>query len=423
MFPKRLVPFLVALHIVFLVGCGSGEGEAPVAGADVANEATEATEADVADETDELSERERVARLRSLPYADVVAPEDAKEGKGVVLWDEERAWPGVNIFSTRRLCKAELFDMDGTVVNTWEEPGCRFWSNAELRPNGSLLVVGADAKRDEERFLKLFGADGEIIWTKKIPAHHDMEFEDDGTILALGLEYREYELEGEMKTIRDDLVMHLSPEGEILETWSLTDALFHEDSELEPIPAKEKDEWGPKHVDLIHANSIERMREEELFGTHPLYSPDHVLVCSRHQDVAAIVDLESGRAEWVWGRGEISGPHDAQLLPSGNILIFDNGLAEERSRLLEVDPRTDEIVWSYEADEPSSFFTESKGSVQKLPNGNYLVANSNSGQAFEITPDGDVVWEFLNADPSDETRKLTFFRIRRHAYDWFRLDP
>ncbi|MCZ6784416.1 MAG: hypothetical protein O7G30_14030, partial [Proteobacteria bacterium] len=54
-----------------------------------------------------------------------------------------------------------------------------------------------------------------------------------------------------------------------------------------------------------------------------------------------------------------------------------------------------EVVWSYDGgDEP--FFTKQRGSSQRLPNGNHLVAVSNEGEAFEVAPDGEVVWRFWN---------------------------
>ena len=102
---------------------------------------------------------------------------------------------------------------------------------------------------------------------------------------------------------------------------------------------------GDPWIDVFHSNSVEWMARDELFGTHPLYHPEHVLVSFRHQDRVAIFDMRERVPVWTWGQGEILGPHDAQLLPGGTILLFDNGLGRKWSRAIEVDPRTDEIVW------------------------------------------------------------------------------
>ena len=99
---------------------------------------------------------------------------------------------------------------------------------------------------------------------------------------------------------------------------------------------------------------------------------------------------------WSWGRGRVSAQHDAQMLENGHILIFDNGLDRARSRVIELDPVTREIVWEYGVGDDEEFFTPGRGGAHRLPNGNTLIANSNTGEAFEVTPDRRVVWRFFN---------------------------
>jgi hypothetical protein len=36
------------------------------------------------------------------------------------------------------------------------------------------------------------------------------------------------------------------------------------------------------------------------------------------------------------------------------------------------------------------------GKHQRLPNGNVLIAESGQGRAFEVTPEGKIVWEYIN---------------------------
>jgi hypothetical protein len=134
----------------------------------------------------------------------------------------------------------------------------------------------------------------------------------------------------------------------------------------------------------------------------------------RNQDSVAVVNWPERRLVWAWGRGELSGPHDATLLENGHILIFDNGLVERRSRVVEVDPLRNEIVWLYEAPEPGEFFTPGRGSSQRLPNGNTLIAESADGRAFEVTPSGEIVWEYFVPILNREGYRATIVRIRRY---------
>ena len=86
------------------------------------------------------------------------------------------------------------------------------------------------------------------------------------------------------------------------------------------------------------------------------------------------------------------------------MMIFDNQGLGEASRILEIDPATGEVVWTYAGTEVDPFYSETCGLAQRLPDGNTLITESDFGRAFEITADGKVVWEFYNpyrAGPDD----------------------
>ena len=58
---------------------------------------------------------------------------------------------------------------------------------------------------------------------------------------------------------------------------------------------------------------------------------------------------------------------------------------------------------------------------QRLPGGNVLVTESDNGRAFEITPDGDVVWDFYNphrAGDDDEFIATLFEVLRLPVEAW-----
>jgi outer membrane protein assembly factor BamB len=99
------------------------------------------------------------------------------------------------------------------------------------------------------------------------------------------------------------------------------------------------------------------------------------------------------------------------MLPNGRVLLFNNGT--EQSTVLEVDPRTDKIEWQYTA---PGFFSEKRGSNQRLANGNTLITESDRGRVFEVTPEGEVVWEFVNPATTDDGKREALWRM-------VRLDP
>jgi len=92
-----------------------------------------------------------------------------------------------------------------------------------------------------------------------------------------------------------------------------------------------------------------------------------------------------------------------------------NGLSRKWSRAIELDPLTNEIVWEYKANPPEAFYTRAKGSVQRLSNGNTLIAESDKGRAIEVTPDGNIVWEFICPYGAGRYNRAAIVRIIHHS--------
>ena len=112
-----------------------------------------------------------------------------------------------------------------------------------------------------------------------------------------------------------------------------------------------------------------------------------------------------------------------RVIATGRILLFDNLGLLDRSRLIELDPLSGELVWTWQTPEPGEFFSHCCGSNQRLPNGNTLVTESEKGRAFEIDPAGRLVWEYWNPhrvqDPEDGEEKIaTLFDVVRLPADF-----
>jgi Spy/CpxP family protein refolding chaperone len=52
--------------------------------------------------------------------------------------------------------------------------------------------------------------------------------------------------------------------------------------------------------------------------------------------------------------------------------------------------------WSYTAPKKSDFFSMLISGAQRLPNGNTLICSGINGTVFEVTPDKEVVWKYVN---------------------------
>lgn len=359
-----------------------------------------------------------VDALRALGYAGY-ADDFVLDGQDVVTaYDPARSQPGYNLFSNRKLCSAQLIDASGRLVHEWQRPKNRHWSNAELLANGDLLVMGSrfvdEEREDYRRYLLRLDWSGAELWRRDLEAHHDAEVDPLGRVVTLTLGDRRVPAVSPEVDLRDNGLAILTADGELLEEHSLYDLLASDPAVFTFQPVAVKVLQGRERVDLLHANSVEVVRANPHAARHPLYTEGFVLVCFRHQDTVAVFDLKSGRVVWAWGQGEISGPHDATLLENGHVLLFDNGLVRGWSRVVELDPVERRIVWQYSAAEPTDFFTVSKGSNQRLANGNTLIANSDHGEAFEVTPAGEIVWRFLNPNAGAGGERATIVRMKRY---------
>jgi len=367
-----------------------------------------------------------MATLAALGYADYSEPEDgADERVGVVHVDRAACAPGYTLYTSIPHGLAELIDLDGNVVRAWGSTGDQAdqWERARLCANGDVLALGkaADAPPGRARFLARLAWSGEELWRREMPAHHDVVELEDGRILTLTDGERLVPAIHPTRPCREEGYAILSASGETLEERSFFDlhAATPEAPSLRPAPTKGIDPKLP--LDVFHANSAVLIGECARTGTAPLYAPGNVLLSFRHQNAVAIVDPREGRFVWWWGPGELEVQHEAALLPSGNVLVLDNGERTRGwSRVVEVDPLSNEIAWQYRAPNPSDFFTASRGTSQALSNGNVLVASTNQGEAFEVTRDGRVVWRFVN--PHGETAPKDG-KVRRGALRIERVEP
>ena len=118
----------------------------------------------------------------------------------------------------------------------------------------------------------------------------------------------------------------------------------------------------------------------------------------REISTIVLVDLESEQIVWALS-GSWLRQHDAEFLPNGNLLLFDNEgnpSGPGISRVIEMNPVTQEVVWSYGSKENEMLDSVARSTQNRLANGNTLIVESLAGRLLEVTPEGDIVWEFIN---------------------------
>jgi uncharacterized protein (UPF0248 family) len=153
-----------------------------------------------------------------------------------------------------------------------------------------------------------------------------------------------------------------------------------------------------------------------------------ILASYRPTSTVVRISRTSGKILWKLGSPTVAGQHAPTLLRNGNILIFDNGVhrlddSMPFSRVIEINPATNEIVWTYQDRPVWNFFSPRMGNAQRLPNGNTLVCESSFGRFLEVAKDGEIVWEYVNpffgrpfsAGTSTVAGNLVFRALRYNA--------
>lgn len=374
---------------------------------------------------------------------------------GVLKYNKEEAFNGYTLFSPMIGNKTTyLIDMEGNIVHTWETdypPGLY----AELLPNGNLLrgaridqQPDLEAKlgkklgeKDLKKYCGVSGVagmvqeldwDGNVVWEYKMASpyeeiqHHTFHRMPNGNTLILGFEYMTKD--EAIKNGRDpksipsepvvyqgashdgfwnDFVREVDPNGKTVWEWHVSDHFGKGPNKLDfnyILP----DAVGSVYpnYDWSHFNTVNYIPET-----------DTIVLNSRNLSEFYFVNHKTGEIEYRWGNPsaydpkaekpswydagsqKIWGSHCATPLKNGNILLFDNGSEDpevRQSRAIEVDPKTDKIVWEYHSNHTNGFYSERQGGVQRLPNGNTLICSTHGGHIFEVTPDKKIVWEFLN---------------------------
>jgi hypothetical protein len=257
--------------------------------------------------------------------------------------------------------------------------------------------------------------DGNKVWEYvEDTLHHDFSRMDNGNTMVLGWEQVPPDVE---KTVQGgiagptekglwcDYFREVTSSGATVWEW-------HGFEQLDPVAdaichLHHRDEW-------THTNTCKVL-------------PDGNIITSfRLLDTVGIISKSSGEFVWKWGRGELGHQHDPHLLENGNVLIFDNGwhsatATMASSRIIEIDPNSNEIQWEYKTKPGWDFFSSFISGSQRQPNGNTLICEGMRGRIFEVTTGGEIVWQYTNPFYGDDARfgrSNTVFRAYRYGPDF-----
>lgn len=406
---------------------------------------------------------------------------------GTTIYKPEKCWNGWTVLSNvttgeERLHRGvPLYSMNGELVHVWKDAT---GFPPVVLPGGKLLTgmitppIGRGVQND--RVVEM-DFDGNITWTveseykepRKDPAtgkevevptwlqHHNMlRWPQTAGYYAPGSDpdpegdtmFGTYAPKaGEPRLNNMETVVIVGHDGKVKWRWSAKD-----------IVSEEMSTRGRKNADgtpSLGGNSMGWL------GPNPWYDsgdkrfhPRNILM-NNYNDLLYIIDHETGKVVWKLGPDytnypqlqklglQIKGPswsfggqnggmiHNVHMIPkglpgAGNILLFNNG--GNYSLVTEFNPVTMEVVWEYYgralgyAESHSLahyFFSPSISGAQRLPNGNTLITEGDGGRIFEVTPECETVWEFINPDYSwpGLDRSIKTPRLTNMVYRAYRI--
>lgn len=350
-------------------------------------------------------------------------------GRVINVWNSEflpgntvNLLPNGNLLRTNRLNNlvitgggggggAEILDWNSTKLwsFTYNTDVLRQHHDAIALPNGNVLMIVWDLKSKEDAIAQGRNPNllaDNVVWSERII---------------------------EVKPILPD-------KAEVIWEWSLWDHLIQD---YDPT----KSNYGvvsehPELVDInftssatgdddwIHANSVDYNEDlDQIVISSPflneLWIIDHSTTLeqvSTHEGGAA---GKGGDLLYRWGnplaykKGTIQdqklfGQHDVNWVDSsypygGQIIVFNNEMGENFSTVDILNPPINEagdyilddgvfgpseLSFRYSADPPESLYSGIMSGAEVLPNGNILICSSLQGKFIEVSPQGEIVWEY-----------------------------
>ena len=315
-----------------------------------------------------------------------------------------------------RAGRVELFNWEGDLIWTGLFADAQMHQHHDIEPlpNGNFLMIVWTKKTVEEAEAagRVFQDNANEMWPDAI---YEIE--------PVGTEF--YNIVWEWH-VWDHLVQEVDPEGAnygiVSEHPELFDVNYYNLS-------NNSGDWN-------HFNGIDYHAEL-----------DQIAISSRHFNEIYIIDHSTTTAEaaghtggnsgkggdilYRWGNPEVYqrgdeddfllyGQHDVRWIPEGypgegNLMVFNNGISRPGPNYSSVDTWAPPLQadgnytlaegapygpegysYSYSSSPVSELFSPNISGAMRLPNGNTLLCEGQTGYLREVDPDEQIVWEYIN---------------------------
>ena len=351
--------------------------------------------------------------------------------------------------------RVELFDWDGNLIWELNYSTDQYFSHHDVEPlpNGNILLIVWEYRSQAQALAA--GRDPNLLADGKLWPDSVVEIKPTGTNGA-------------------DVVWEWHVWDHLIQDYDASKANYGDvGAHPELIDINVWVETGsPARANWNHMNSIDYNPELDQImlsvrGFSELWVIDHSTTTAEASAHSGGRSGKGGDLLYRWGNPAayragtttdqmLFQQHDAQWIEpglpgAGNILIYNNGIERSYSTVDEIIPPVDgngnytletgkafepkATYWLYKAPNPTDFFSGEISGAHRLPNGNTLICEGIHGHFFEVTPDGKIVWEYVNPNAGDGPLRQgepiaidvrghpmnAVFKIHRYAADYVGL--
>lgn len=344
---------------------------------------------------------------------------------GLLVYDEAKAYNGYTLYAgyDGQVMKGYLVDMQGKTIHDWTLPYSIVWPRAPhiirqapdsniswhgiyLFPNGDLLISFSAGNFPSGGGLVKIDKESSILWKLERNTHHDIDVDKQGYIYATAHNFYQQarpETGVAEGSVLEDVILKISPDGKVVDEYSALEAIYNSKYKGLLSLTYSKDMKLRWLEDPVHLNDVDVL-PQSLAAHYPQFTPGDLLVSLRNINTIGVIDVETKKMKWAL-TGQSVRQHDPDFMDNGNILLFDNmghpNGDEGNSRIIELDLLTQEVEWSYTGNHEHPFKSSIRGKQQMLPNGNVLITESNRGRLFEVSREGQIVWEYVHGLEGD----------------------
>jgi hypothetical protein len=333
------------------------------------------------------------------------------------------------------------------------------------------LADGTYLARNDSFLVKLDSAQ-HIIWQTRVSGepHHEITTDEQGNIYTFGCDVRPFM----GLQVKFDEVLVYSPSGKLLKRWSVYDhlaqfvAVIAQSKWTAHLPVKYK---GIQHLseyisqspadfifpttancdaafEFTHFNAMQVLPQNKLAAQLPAFKKGNLLISFHPYAACGILNLNTGNIEWVQYLHDRTKLHSSSLTEQGTLLVFQNatdsltwlskqgydtliaqflkvfpnagkapvGNSRNWASVAEYNPLTQQVIWEYTASPKDSMRATSRGSAQRLPNGNTLICATTEtagGKVLEVTSEGQIVWQYIPSIDTTTGKPWAFYRAKK----------